>query len=355
MAEARARDPVRSPEGVVTVRRLELGREFLYLSRGEVESVDVGMSEIIEAVTVALAEKGEGRVEMPPKPGIHTRPDAFIHAMPAFVPAAKAAGIKWIGGYPENLEKYDLPYITGLLVLNDVETGVPLAVMDATWITAMRTGAVSGVSAKYLARLGSRVLAVFGCGVQARTQLEALALTLPDLAEVRCYDIVPANRDRFVREGVARFPSLRFVAAESVEAAAGAGPAAVGADVLVTAGPILKHPCPTLRADWLKEGILGLPIDFDSYWQPEALRLSDRYYVDDRAQYHYYQGQGYFGGAPEVQGDLGELVTGKVPGRGSESERIVAMNLGLGIEDMVTARLVYERALALGMGQALEL
>ena len=329
--------------------RLELGRELLYLSRREVESVDVGMSEIIEAVTVALAEKGEGRVEMPPKPGIHTRPDAFIHAMPAFVPASRAAGIKWIGGYPENLGRHGLPYITGLLILNDVETGVPLAVMDATWITAMRTGAVSGVSAKRLARPGSRALAILGCGVQARTQLEALALTLPGLAEVRCYDILAANRDRFAGEEAARFPSLRFVASESPQAAA------VGADVLVTAGPILKHPSPTLRADWLKEGILGLPIDFDSYWQPEALRLSDRYYVDDRSQYRYYQDQGYFGGAPEVQGDLGELVTGKVPGRGGEGERIVAMNLGLGIEDMVTARLVYDRALALDMGQALEL
>lgn len=331
------------------MRRLERGRELLYLSRRGVESAGVAMGEVIEAVTVALGEKGEGRVEMPPKPGIHTRPNAFIHAMPAFVPAAKAAGIKWIGGYPENPGKYGLPYITGLLVLNDVDTGVPLAVMDATWITAMRTGAVSGISAKRLARSQSRILAILGCGVQARTQLEALALTLPGLAEVRCYDTVPANRDRFVEEGAALFPALRFVSAESAEAAA------AGTDVLVTAGPILKHPSPTLRAEWLKEGILGLPIDFDSYWQPQALRLSDRYYVDDRAQYRYYQGEGYFGGAPEVSGDLGELLTGKAPGRRNDRERIVAMNLGLGIEDMVTARLVYERALARDVGQILEL
>ncbi len=339
----------------------KLGRQLLYLSRRGVESVGVTMAEVIEAVTAAFREKGEGRVEMPPKPGIHTRPDAFIHAMPAFVRAAGAAGIKWIGGYPENPEKYGLPYIAGLLVLNDVETGIPLAVMDATWITAMRTGAVSGLSARRLARPGSRVLAIFGCGVQARTQLEALALTLPDLAEVRCYDIIPATRDRFVAEGTTRFPSLRFVAAESPEAAAAgtgtraAGELPAGADVLVTAGPILKHPCPALRAEWLKEGTLGLPIDFDSYWQPEALRLSDRYYVDDRAQYRYYQDQGYFGGAPGVEGDLGELVAGKVPGRQDDRERIVAMNLGLALEDIVAARLVYERAIARDLGEVLEL
>jgi len=333
----------------MTVRSPELGREFLYLSRREIEEVGLGMDAVIEAVELALREKGEGRVELPPKPGIHTRPNAFIHAMPAFVPAAGAAGLKWISGYPENVAARNLPYITGLLILNDVDTGVPVAVMDATWITALRTGAVSGVSARYLARPGSRVLGIFGCGVQARTQLEALVLTVPGLGEVRCYDIVPASRDRFISEGKARFPSLRFVAAATAEEAA------VGADILVTAGPILKDPSPTLRPAWFKEGALGLPIDFDSYWHPEALRLAGKYYVDDRAQYHYYQGQGFFGGAPEISGDLGELAAGRVPGRETDTERIVAMNLGLAIEDVVTARLIYDRSLKLGIGRVLEL
>jgi ornithine cyclodeaminase/alanine dehydrogenase-like protein (mu-crystallin family) len=331
------------------MHRLRLGRDLLYLSRRDVEAVGVGMAEIIQAVTQALGEKGEGRVEMPPKPGIHTRPDAFIHAMPAFVPVAGAAGLKWIGGYPENLARHGLPYISGLLILNDVETGIPLAVMDATWITAMRTGAVSGLSARLLARPGSRALAIFGCGVQAHSQLEALVLTVPKLSEVRCYDIVAANRDRFIDENVTRFPSLRFEATDTAEEAA------VGADILMTAGPILKHPSPTLQAGWLKEGILGLPIDFDSYWGPEALQLSDRYFVDDRAQYRYYQDRGYFGGAPDVDGDLGELVSGALPGRRSSRERIVAMNLGLAIEDVVTARLVYDLAVAREMGLRLDL
>ena len=101
-------------------------------------------------------EKGEGRVEMPPKIGIHTMPDAFIHAMPASIPAQKAAGMKWVGGYPDN-SKRGLPYITGLLILNDPETGVPVALMDCTWITAQRTGAATAVAAKYLARPESAV------------------------------------------------------------------------------------------------------------------------------------------------------------------------------------------------------
>lgn len=332
------------------MHQIRPGKEVLYLSRRHVEEVGLAMSEVIDALEQAFREKGEGRVEMPPKPGLHTNGDAFLHAMPAYVPALGAAGIKWVGGYPENPAKHNLPYITGLYILNDPETGVPLAVMDCIWITAQRTGAASGLSAKYLARPGSRVLAIFGCGVQARTQLEALALTLPELHEVRCYDIRPEHLRRFITEMSGRYPHLSFKAAERAEEAAR------DADVLVSAGPILKHPEPTLAADWFGEGALGLPIDFDSFWTPGALQRADRYYVDDRGQYAYYkEEQGFFGGAPAVDGDLGELVTGGVPGRQSDSERIIAMNLGLALEDVVTARPIYERALEKGIGQILEL
>src|ERR1035441_2526337 len=101
------------------------------------------MAEIITALERVFREKGEGRVEMPPKIGIHTMPDAFLHAMPAAIPGQKAAGMKWVGGYPDNGQR-GLPYITGLLILNDPETGVPVALMDCKWITAQRTGAEIG-------------------------------------------------------------------------------------------------------------------------------------------------------------------------------------------------------------------
>lgn len=105
--------------------------QVLYLSRADVEAVGVTMREIIDALEVAFREHGLGHAEMPPKPGIHTRPDAFIHAMPAYIPALRAAGMKWVSGYPDNQTK-GLPYISGLLILNDDDTGLPLAVMDCT-------------------------------------------------------------------------------------------------------------------------------------------------------------------------------------------------------------------------------
>ena len=130
---------------------MHLGQELLYLTRADVEAVGLTMTEIIAALESAFREKGEGRVEVPAKTGVHTQPDAFIHAMPASIPAQRAVGIKWVAGYPAN-SKRGLPYVTGLLILNDFETGLPLSVMDCTWITAKRTGAATAISAKYLAR-----------------------------------------------------------------------------------------------------------------------------------------------------------------------------------------------------------
>ena len=171
---------------------------FLYLSRKDVETVDLSVSEIIHALDDMFKEKGEGRVEMPPKPGIHTRKDAFIHAMPAYIPSLESAGMKWISGYPEN-QKRNLPYITGLLILNDPETGVPIAVMDATWITAKRTGAATAVAAKYLAREDSSSVGILACGVQGRSNLEALACIF-GVTRVRAFDIQPHAAERFAIE-----------------------------------------------------------------------------------------------------------------------------------------------------------
>ena len=171
---------------------------ILYLSRKDVEATQLPMSEIIQALEAMFHEKGNGKVEMPPKPGIHTRPDAFIHAMPAYIPSLQAAGLKWVSGYPGNQAK-GLPYITGLLILNDPDTGIPLAVMDCTWITAQRTGAATALSAKYLARPDSVSVGIVACGVQGRSNLEALAC-LFKIQKVKAYDLHPEVAQRYARE-----------------------------------------------------------------------------------------------------------------------------------------------------------
>jgi ornithine cyclodeaminase/alanine dehydrogenase len=325
---------------------------ILYLSRADVEAARVPMKAIIERLEVAFREKGQGRVEMPPKPGIHPGPhgsDNFIHAMPASIPALGAAGVKWVSGFPGN-QKRGLPYISGLLVLNDPETGLPTAVMDATWITAMRTGAATAVAAKHLARPGAATLGILGCGVQARTNLEAVAAVLPSLQEVRAFDIHPDRVAQYCEEMTTSHPTIRFRPVGTPR------DAVRDTDVVVTAGPILTRPTPAIEPGWLSEGALGVPLDYDSYWKPEAMAAADRFYTDDTPQLlHTRAGGIYFRGIPDVYADLGEVVAGLKDARRNGRERLLCMNLGLAIEDMATAPLVLERAVAGGLGTRLPL
>lgn len=319
--------------------------KLLYLSRRDVERTGLCMAEVIELLEGMFAEKGAGRVEMPPKPGVHTRPDAFIHAMPAWVAASGAVGVKWVSGYPENPAR-GLPYVSGLMILNDPDTGLPLAVMDATWITAMRTGAATAVAARRLARPESATLAVVACGVQGRSNLQALAEVF-DLREVRAFDLRREVAEAFARDMTADARRVRAV--ETVRAAV------EGADLVVTSGPILRAPEPVIEPEWLAPGSFACALDFDSYFTPAAFRAADRLFTDDRAQMESYRRSGYFAGTPAVEADLGELVHGDVPGRADAHERIVCVNLGLALEDVVTARALYDRAREQGIGAELDL
>jgi ornithine cyclodeaminase/alanine dehydrogenase-like protein (mu-crystallin family) len=318
-----------------------LHQQVLYLSRADVESVGLDMRTIITLLEQAFVEKGRGKVEMPPKPGIHTMPDAFIHAMPAFIPAMRSAGIKWVSGYPANQER-GLPYITGLLILNDVETGIPLAVMDCTWITAMRTGAATALSAKYLARPDSSTVGILACGVQGRTNLEALACLFP-VRKVLAYDLRPEVQERYVAEMKTRFGF-------DIAGVPDPRPAVAEADLVVTSGPILKHPSPAIEKDWLRPGAFGSAVDFDSYWSGAALAQMDRIATDDHAQFKYYKSVGYFQQTPDPYADLGELAAGLKPGRRSEKERTLAINLGLAMDDMAVAPEIYRLAKEKGIG-----
>lgn len=321
-------------------------QKILYLSQAEVASVGVTMKEIIDALESAFREHGNGRVEMPPKPGVHTRPDAFIHAMPAYIPALKSVGLKWVSGYPEN-SKRGLPYITGLLILNDDETGTPLAVMDCAWITAMRTGAATALAAKYLARPASETVGILGCGVQGRTNLEALRVLFP-IKRVIAYDVLPGVAERYAREMRDRFGVDVTIAQQPRQAVD-------GCDIVVTAGPILRQPHATIQAGWLNAGAFASLVDFDSYWAGAAMRETSKFCTDDLPQFEHYRAVGYFQDVPPIYASVGELVAGKKPGRENAQEKTMTCNLGLALDDMATAPMVYQRAIERKIGTWLEL
>jgi len=320
--------------------------KILYLSRKDVEAVNLSMAEIIGALEKMFKEKGAGRVEMPPKPGIHTRPDAFIHAMPAYIPSMESAGVKWVSGYPANQQK-GLPYITGLLILNDADNGIPIAVMDCAWITAMRTGAATAVSAKYLARKDSSQVGICACGVQGRSNLEALACVFK-IKKVKAFDLYPEVAQKYARE-------MQQKLGLEIETVQSAEEAVKGSDIVVTSGPILKHPKPTVQAGWLQKGGFASLVDFDSYFSGPAIQEAQKLSTDDVAQMDYYRTVGYFKETPRPYADLGEVVAGKKKGRENDDERCIAINLGLALDDMAVAPLIYKKAKEKGIGTELPL
>ena len=319
---------------------------LLYLSRQDVEQVALDMHTIIDLVEVAFKDKGAGHVEMPPRIAIHPWTESFLYAMPAYVPTNHAAGVKWVSGYPENY-KHGLPYIMGLILINDDATGLPLAVMDCTWITAYRTGAATALAAKYLARHDSETAGILACGVQGRTNLQGLCALFP-VKRAFAYDINREAQDRYVAEMSEKL-GIEVIGVDEPRQAV------EQADLVVTSGPILKDPHPTIEADWLPRGAFASAVDYASYWTPAALKQADKMSTDDHAQYQFFRQQGYFKDHPQPYADLGEIVAGQKPGRETSDERTIAVNLGLAIEDMVVAPEVYRRAKEKGIGQELPL
>jgi ornithine cyclodeaminase/alanine dehydrogenase-like protein (mu-crystallin family) len=314
---------------------------ILYLSRSDVASLGLDMPVVIDLLEKAFKEKAAGKVEMPAKLGIYPRPNAFSHAMPAYIPSLNAAGMKWVSSYAGNIQ-LGLPNVSGLVILNNPETGIPYSVMDCTWITACRTGAATALAARYLARPDSCTAGILACGAQGRANLEALAAVF-QIRRAYAYDISPKAQQYFSEEMGSKLEFEILPAASPREAV-------IDSDLVVTSGPIQKHPTPTIEKDWLKPGAFASSVDYGSYWKPEALDQIDKLCTDDMEQYHINRDSGYFEGTPIPYADLGEIVSGQKPGRENQVERCMAMNLGLALDDIAVAPEIFRRAKERGVG-----
>lgn len=313
--------------------------ETLILSREDVESI-LTMEMCMRAVEHAFELHGKGLTQMPAKIYL-TFDKGDLRAMPAYIEGH--AGIKWVNSHPNNREK-GLPTVMALLIYNDPETGFPLAVMDATHITNMRTGAAGGIAAKHLARKDSKVFGFVGCGMQARTQFLALREVF-DIEIVKCYD---------VSESVARdFAS--FVSEYGVNAEISSIEDACRCDVLTTTTPSRT---PVVRSEWIEEGThinaIGADAPGKQELEPSILKRA-KIVVDDYEQ-AIHSGEV---NVPISRGEIteediyasiGEIVAGLKPGRESENEITIFDSTGLAIQDIATATLVYERAVELGKG-----
>jgi ornithine cyclodeaminase/alanine dehydrogenase len=306
--------------------------EMLYLSQEDILNMGIPLKEVIPLVEKGLYEHGMGRVENPPKPGIHAKPDSFIHAMPAYFRKLGIGGMKWVSGYPTNRE-LGLPQILGVMITNDMETGVPTAVMDCRWITAARTAAVSAVTAKFCARKDPEVFGVIGCGVQGRMTLVALKEVLPSISRVKVYDISKDAMKRY-KEDLEKKVGVDIQITEGVEAAA------KGSDIILTATQRL--PKPLVKDEWFDAGCLGMGLEASRAWYGDAILKADKFVTDSWEQTVHFHEQGAFpDGLPKLYAELGEIVAGKKPGRDSDKERILAINIGLALEDVIVANRIY--------------
>ena len=306
---------------------------LLFLSRAEVAGLLPDAPEQLDLVEGAYRALAAGRVELPPKPGVHPRKDSFLHAMPAYLRDEDVVTLKWVGGYPAN-KKRGLPYITGLIVVNDADTGLPVAIMDGAEITAARTAAASGVCVRRFAPEGWSRAAILGCGEQGLFHARLLHALNPGVS-IRAWD---PHRERVERLGGLAEPT------------SGWEDALADADVIVTAGPIVEDPEPPLLPDHLGERWLALPIDFDFYFRPETVAAADLFLADDVGQFEYYREQGHFQGWPAPAGNVGEGLA-----RSGSPARVLCCNLGIGALDAAFANAVLMRARESGAGTQLEL
>lgn len=312
-----------------------------YLSRADVEAVGLTGPEVIEILDAAFRAKRDGAIEMPPKIGVHPRDDAFIHAMPAYLSSTDAVGIKWVAGYPDN-QLLGLPYIHGLLVLTDAATGRPLAVMDATWITEVRTAAASMLGIRALAERPVETIGIIGCGRQGHVHLELAREVFPTLRRATLFDRHAERADALA----AAQPALE------VRIGASAEEIADGADVVITTAAIVREPERPLRREHLAGTTVACAVDFDASLSEELFEHAAVFVVDDVTQYRYYREQGYFGGYPPDPVELCDVL-GPDPGRAPGLR--VFVPLGLALEDVAVAAEVGGRASEAGLGVELPL
>ncbi|MDY0305428.1 MAG: ornithine cyclodeaminase family protein [Desulfovibrio aminophilus] len=326
--------------------------DVLWLSRADLDSLGLGMPAIMDAVEQGFACLGRGEAEMPAKIGIHPRHDCFIHAMPCWIGGAvDRCGIKCVSGYPPN-QKKGLPYITGVMVLIDPETGLTQAVMDAGWVTAWRTGAASGVYAKHFGDPDSEVVSVIGLGVQGRVNLLAFKEVFPKIKQVRCFDPVAGQPERFLKDMGSELPRAEFVVCADAKSCV------ADADVVVTCTPIVEKPERFVHRAWLKEKVLAVSVDYDSAFAEDVMAATPCFVCDNANQYLWTRDQGvYFqNGYPDktaVYADMGQICAGKKPGVRDGLRAAVLM--GIASHDVMTASLAFDLARAKGLGSVVQL
>jgi ornithine cyclodeaminase/alanine dehydrogenase-like protein (mu-crystallin family) len=325
-----------------------------YLTTSDVAAAMPPLEERLRLAERTMIALADGTAELPPKIGVHPRPDdSFAHAMPAGLRgqdrggADDLLGMKWIAGFPGNSAN-ELPAIHGLVVLNDPGTGVPAAILDAGPITAERTAAVSGIAiARFAPSIFGRSLraAILGAGVQGRSHLAVLGHVLAGV-ELTVFDRHPERATALADEA----RSIPGIASAST--AASGIDATRGADVVVTAASFApaaeRQP---LTLDWLRRDALVVAVDYATYVSAGVARSAVLFLTDQREQFFANREAGNFEGYPDPTATLGEAILADT--RRPAAGRVLVTHLGVGLADLVFGNAILDGAKASGLGTML--
>lgn len=328
----------------------------LLLSTNDMKKL-LHMNDVLAAVETAFRLRGLGRVQMPPKMYLFfEKYNGDIRCMPSYIEDLDISAVKIVNVHPDNPKKNHMRTVMATLVLIDPRTGAPIAVMDGSHITDMRTGAASGVASKYLARKDSRNLGMIGAGTQSRTQILAILDTFTRLDEVRIFDILPAASKALCEE-VQRDHSKRIRLVKAVD---DPKDAVEGMDIVCTCTPARK---PIVRESWVSKGQHFNCIGADAPGKQEmegAILKKAKVVIDDWEQASHSGeinvpiSQGLLS-QEDIYGNIGDIVAGKLPGRRSHEEITVFCSTGLAIQDAATAKLAYDAAKKKKAGHVFEM
>ena len=327
-------------------------QRFRLLTEEHVRSL-LTMGELITAMETAVARFSAREVLQPVRTVLMVGPmKAYFGLMPAYIEQPARLGAKLVTVFNENHSR-GLPSHLATIVLLDPDTGALIALMDGRYITESRTAAVSAVSARHLSRADAGTLAIIGSGVQARSHLEAFA-EVRALREVRVWSPSPRSRQRFVDEMTGHVGAR-------IDNCSSAEQAVRGADLVVLA---TSSPTPVLEDGWIAEGAHVVCVGAcrpDQREMDPALVARGRLFVDSRAAALVESGDVVIGmreqrfGESHIAGEIGELVLGRVAGRRASGDVTIFKSLGMAVEDVVTADLVFRRAVETGAGTELTL
>ena len=324
-----------------------------YLNGPDLEALAITDDEILQAIETSLASQGRGecviepRMHLMPKAGVDGHFNVLRGAIGAPI---HLAGVKVVGDFVDNYT-LGLPSEVGMLTLFDPRTGLPVAIIDATAITEMRTGAVTAIGAKYLARKNSKVLGHIGARGTAYWNVRLLD-KLFDFDEIRVHSARPQSRNAFAQR-LSKDLGKKVVALDNWQETV------VGADIVVEASR-LREPTPLLKTEWIKPGALVVPYGTMSAVELGLTDIMSKMVVDDWGQCK----GGPFGSlrahvdagklsAQSLHAELGQVVAGIKAGRETDGETILFWHRGLSLSDIALGHAMMKKAARLGFGQRL--